>query len=711
MPQELQQLRPGDSFAGRYKVIRLIRAGGMGAVYEVEDQSTRRRRALKIMHPSLVSSADSRARFQREVFIGAELETEHVVEVLDAGLDQASQVPYLTMELLRGEELGDRLERTQRMSPAETIDVLSQVARALDKAHQRGIVHRDLKPENIYLTQREDGTVRAKILDFGIAKLLEGASTNATQAAGTPLYMAPEQTDKMGHVSPATDVWALGLVGYRMIVGSSYWQGDSLQQLYRQILMDPITSPVQRAAVVGVQLPASFDYWFARCVARNPQERYPQAGQAISELANIFGLSISRNSGTSNPGVQAYDNTAPPVASPTPGQGPSHPMATVFAAPQQQYGSGVSYPAAQFNMTPAPNLTPAGHPNVTPYPAPNITPANVGYAGTQVQHTPVPQQRASISGTQLAAPEGLDFRPSQPGYAPPAPMQPMQPMQPRKSGGGNGAVIGIAAVIVVLGLIGGGYALFHKTDDGKQTTTKPSDDPDPTPTPTPKKKDAGAAKDDTPWTTQVDGKNPWHAVGSKPFELQEHEVSREEYALYLANVSTAKKPLQNLTGLVAGGGKDPSPKIPITWVTYEAAEGYCKAIGARLPKADEWDAAVKGPANNKFPWGNEWPKPGSSDILNVAAGRAPGSALADVGTSSYDRGPYGHMDLAGNVQEWTSTDAPSGKHKFLRGTDVTDDQSPFLSPDQLLTEAGGGADAVDNAKAGAEVGFRCAKDK
>src|SRR5579859_6760331 len=173
---ELQQLRPGDTFAGRYRVVRLIRAGGMGAVYEVEDASTRRRRALKIMHPSLVQSADSRARFQREVFIGAELETEHVVEVIDAGLDPQSQMPFLTMELLKGEELGDRLGRVGRMPPQEVVDILAQVARALDKAHAKGIVHRDLKPENVYLTFREDGSVRAKILDFGIAKLLEGAN-------------------------------------------------------------------------------------------------------------------------------------------------------------------------------------------------------------------------------------------------------------------------------------------------------------------------------------------------------------------------------------------------------------------------------------------------------------------------------------------------------------------------------------------------------
>jgi serine/threonine-protein kinase len=162
MSLDLQQLRPGDAFAGRYKVLRLLRAGGMGAVYEVEDTATRRRRALKLMHPSLLTSSESRARFQREVFIGAELETEHIVEVIDAGIEPTSQVPYLTMELLKGEELGDRIERVGRLDPGEVCVVLAQVARALDKAHGKGIVHRDLKPENIFLTFREDGSVRAK---------------------------------------------------------------------------------------------------------------------------------------------------------------------------------------------------------------------------------------------------------------------------------------------------------------------------------------------------------------------------------------------------------------------------------------------------------------------------------------------------------------------------------------------------------------------
>jgi serine/threonine-protein kinase len=698
---ELQQLREGDSFAGRYRVVRLIRAGGMGAVYEVEDASTRRRRALKIMHPSLVQSADSVARFQREVFIGAELETEHIVEVLDAGIDQASRVPFLTMELLKGEELGDRLQRVGRLSPSETVDVLSQIARALDKAHQRGIVHRDLKPENIYLTVREDGSVRAKILDFGIAKLLEGAHSNATQAAGTPLYMAPEQTDKLGHVSPATDVWAIGLVAYRMLVGVSYWQGDSLQQLYRQILMDPITSPVQRAAAASVQLPPGFDYWFARCVVRAPQERFPSVGQAVMELGNIFGLAIQRVSGgVSHPGVQAYDRTAPPVNMTPPGPG-AHPMATMLTPPTPAPGFAAT--------TPHPAGTPP--PGITPYPAPQITPVNPNdpsaYAGTQV--TPAGGvDRISISGTQLAPPEG--FRASQPNIAPPAtqPMGPIGGSAPKKGapvGLIAGAIVGVGAVAALVIVLATGKKPDSSTTDntaktsvtgtGKKAPTKKGDDDDDKPTP-PKKDD---------WLKKIDTANPFHAIGGKPYSIQQHEVTRDEYALYLDNDTSGKKPLENFAGLKPGA-KDGN--LPITWVTYEASAGFCKAIGAHVPTVEEWESAVKGPSNWKYPWGNTWPAAGSPESRDLAAGKA-GMGIVGVETSPYDKGPYGHYDLAGNAQEWTSTDAASNKHKLLRGTDVNDDESVFLAPGELFTEVGADPAAVDTAKAGAEVGFRCAK--
>lgn len=284
-------VQTGALIAERYRVTRLIGAGGMGFVYEAEDTVTRRRRALKLMHPTLARTAEFRARFSREVVVSADLETEHVVEVLDAGLDPASQIPYLAMELLRGEDLSDRLHREQRLGAEQAAAILRQVARGLDAAHRKGVVHRDLKPGNVFLAHVDGGAVRVKLLDFGIAKLIASATTCATQSAGTPLYMAPEQTEESLSVSPATDLWALGLMTYHMLVGAPYWKGDSLQQLYRQILVDPLPSPVERAAEQGVTLPTGFDAWFFRLVARNPEERCAEAGAAIDELIALSGLS------------------------------------------------------------------------------------------------------------------------------------------------------------------------------------------------------------------------------------------------------------------------------------------------------------------------------------------------------------------------------------------------------------------------------------
>ncbi len=163
----------------------------MGAIYEVIHIETQRRRALKIMLPHVLRSVELRERFKREARVAAEVESEFIVDVFDAGVDDTTQMPFLVMELLRGEELGKRLKRVGRLPSGEALAYLYQTALALDKTHRASIVHRDLKPENIFLMEREDGPPRVKVLDFGVAKLLaEGATSGgSTEVVGTPTYM------------------------------------------------------------------------------------------------------------------------------------------------------------------------------------------------------------------------------------------------------------------------------------------------------------------------------------------------------------------------------------------------------------------------------------------------------------------------------------------------------------------------------------------
>jgi eukaryotic-like serine/threonine-protein kinase len=291
-------LQEGSVFAGRYRIERCIAMGGMGAVYEATHIETQRRRALKVMLPQMFHGArkeEMKERFRREARIAAQIESEFIVDVFDAGVDEPTGMPFLVMELLRGEELGARLERLGRLAPAEAVTWLYQTALALDKTHKASIVHRDLKPENLFITHREHGEPTIKVLDFGIAKFVaeNATSANATQSVGTPMYMAPEQF-RNGTVTPAVDIFALGMLAYTFLVGAPYWEGEiaESESLIAFIMVagyGPKEPATARASRAGVSLPKAFDAWFAHATAIHPPERFACASVAIEALAQALG--------------------------------------------------------------------------------------------------------------------------------------------------------------------------------------------------------------------------------------------------------------------------------------------------------------------------------------------------------------------------------------------------------------------------------------
>jgi serine/threonine protein kinase len=294
-------LQAGTLFAKDYRVVRKLSEGGMGAVYVVEQASTGRERALKLMHPELTADESLRAKFVQEARIGARVKSDHVVEVLAAGVDEATGVPYLVMELLEGEGLDARLAR-QVVSRDEAFAILEQVCHAVAAAHASGIVHRDLKPENIFLRRAKsaDGAASVKVLDFGIAKVIEEARTTSnTGALGSPYWMAPEQTERRAAIAPATDVWALGLVAFNVFAGKPFWKSandgvSSLTAFMRELVLEPIPPASARAAELGAaeRMPPQFDAWFARCVTREPSARFQNAGDAWQALAQAAGKRV-----------------------------------------------------------------------------------------------------------------------------------------------------------------------------------------------------------------------------------------------------------------------------------------------------------------------------------------------------------------------------------------------------------------------------------
>ena len=287
---EVLDLGPGDVFAGAYRVVRPLRSGGMGRLYVVVQLATNKLRVLKLLAEQLVEREESRARFLREARAAAAIDSDHVVDVVTAGVDTLTNAPFIVMELLDGQDLCELVESGGPVPFEDVRLILTHMGHALERAHMQGIVHRDLKPENVFLALPRRATDRftAKILDFGVAKLLsEGSAAEGTQPVGSPLFMAPEQTDPHGRIGPQTDVWALGLLTYYLLTGSYYWasasQDVAVPVLLREVCFEDLPPASSRAAVSAnpVSLPDGFDEWFARCVSRDIDERFADGGAAV----------------------------------------------------------------------------------------------------------------------------------------------------------------------------------------------------------------------------------------------------------------------------------------------------------------------------------------------------------------------------------------------------------------------------------------------
>jgi serine/threonine protein kinase len=292
-------LEPADSpdelgRLGNYIVFRLLGRGGMGAVFEAEDTRLQRREALKVMLPGVSADRSMKERFLREARSAAAVHHRHVVTIFEVG--EAGRVPYLAMELLRGESLQDRLHRDGRLSPSHATDIASQVAEGLAAAHQQGLLHRDIKPGNIWLESSEpadaDQPVIVKLLDFGLAKSM-GTADGLTQSGvlvGTLKYLSPEQA-RGAKLDARSDLFSLGCMLYQMLSGSFPFEGsDSLSQLNALATAEPIAI---RDRIP--QIPDSLAKLIHRLLARNVDDRPVTAKEVVVELRRICGELVDGN--------------------------------------------------------------------------------------------------------------------------------------------------------------------------------------------------------------------------------------------------------------------------------------------------------------------------------------------------------------------------------------------------------------------------------
>jgi serine/threonine protein kinase len=345
-------LSPGQLVGGDFEVIRPLGAGGMGAVYVARQVSTGAMRALKVMRSRFSQDPAFVQRFTLEARASARIHSHHVVEVVQAGVDSTLSLPWLAMEFLEGRTLEEAMDRFGPPSAVDAALLLEQLWHAMSAAHDARLVHRDLKPENLFLARSDSPGLpfTLKVLDFGIAKWLTDVEAAPTQQLVTPLWGAPEQSVAGAPIGPYTDVWALGLLVFWLVTGRPFWPTDAgMLTLQKAIHYDPIPPASSRAVELGCarSLGVDFDAWFARCVARDPKERFTharEAGIALRALALAWPAAAPRWSGDadstgfgqtrpSKPTVAGRESDRAPLApAPTTGVNPSAPP--LVAAPR-----------------------------------------------------------------------------------------------------------------------------------------------------------------------------------------------------------------------------------------------------------------------------------------------------------------------------------------------------------------------------------------
>ncbi|HUQ01483.1 MAG TPA: protein kinase [Kofleriaceae bacterium] len=582
---------------GKYRIDRLIGAGGMGAVYRAMNPDTQSAVALKIMHGQGAGQEAARTRFQREAAAVAALKTRHVVSIFDFGADIDGTL-YLVMELMLGHNLRKEINEPPDTMPMPRVNLIFDGAlRGLGAAHRAGIVHRDLKPENIFIAETDDGEV-TKLLDFGIARKGGGPSlTHSGALMGTPAYMAPEQVaGNRGDIGPWSDVYGMGVILYEMLSGRAPFAADSMTEVLSRVLSREF-APLRS---VRPGLPEAVYQLVERCLADEPAARLQHADQ-LREAWDA-----------------AFDAFPQEVRNAT------VPRFRAAAQPGQDLGSAPTSHATA-SGTPAPGT-----------PSPSAGPFTPRATGGGHGHGKKASSPTSFAATQ-ATPSSMVGE-ATPSSAP-----------PKKSRGlplvvGGIVAVGAAAVVVVLATGGGKKSAVSDAgmpaSDASGLIVVPGPI-DATPMDAAPQELPGMAR--LAGGTFTMGADPTLAAGS-PDALQRQDTQVAPFYLDKLEV-TALAAKSALGKTPAPGDKPGVPARSLTWA--DAAE-VCKRLGKRLPTEAEWEfAAQRSPL-----------APDGAQLKRDRSQKNP--APSGVGTHAGDCTIDGVCDLLGNVMEWTS-DGAGGK--------------------------------------------------
>jgi eukaryotic-like serine/threonine-protein kinase len=456
----------GQTIDGKYQIVRLLGQGGMGAVYEASHLGTGRRVAVKVILPGVPISRDAILRFQREARAAGVIESQHIVQVLDTGIDREQGVPFMVMEYLIGEDVQKLGERIGALAPDLALRIGAQACSGLHKAHEARVIHRDIKPANLFLARRDDSDVVVKVLDFGIAKVKEDQLTGAPDQAltrtgsmmGSPLYMSPEQAVGSKAIDHRTDVWSLGAVLYEVLTGRSPHHNA---QTLGQLIMAICSAPPVPLTQVAPSVPREVADLVQRALRLDPNERFQSAAEMRDAIRQLLpsGTNVTESMlvpapatlSTSQPMLQAAATGAPAQSTAEPftrtankpaGKGPLVALGLLTGA--GAVGAAFWFMGARTDgattgteasaAVTAPPVAAAAPPVVLPEAAPSSTATAVASAsapiGSQAPSAKTGPSRSPATSKSSVSPAAA--APSPPAAAPAAP--PAKPPAPKPTG-------------------------------------------------------------------------------------------------------------------------------------------------------------------------------------------------------------------------------------------------------------------------------------
>jgi serine/threonine-protein kinase len=278
-------LEPGQMIDGKYRIVKMIGEGGMGAVYLGENVRINRKVAIKVLHAAYTGNEEVMQRFEREAQAAGRIGNDHILEVLDIG-QLADGDHFIIMEFLEGEPLSGRIKSRGRLTPSEATPILRQVLEGLHAAHTAGIIHRDLKPDNIFILREKAGVHDyVKIIDFGISKFnqLAGDGMKMTRTGavmGTPYYMSPEQASGSAEADQRSDIYSVGVMLYEAVTGRVPFDAGTFNQLMFKIVLSEVPPP----ETIVPDLDPAFSSIIAKSMTRDLTQRFQTTQEFIRAL-------------------------------------------------------------------------------------------------------------------------------------------------------------------------------------------------------------------------------------------------------------------------------------------------------------------------------------------------------------------------------------------------------------------------------------------